>query len=93
MSSLNRVEYNAIIEALSARKSDLVEEIKTTVKREQASRHVADLAVTLRQVEQTETYFLQLGMPSRSVFSPVATTRSVGTPDDVERGLVTPVEG
>jgi hypothetical protein len=86
MSSLTRSEYNGIIEALSERKYSLVDEIKRTFQVEKSSRHLADLAVNLRHIEQTETYFVQLGLQSRSVFSPVS-TRSIGTPEEVEARL------
>lgn len=84
MNTLNKNEFNSMLESLAQLKDSLIDEIKLTVRREGASRYLADLAVSLRQAEKTETHFLQLMLASRAVFSANVTVRSVGTPDDVE---------
>lgn len=77
----NTTDLENIKTALRNKKLMKASELKDALQTEQASRHVANLAHELREVEEDETYFTRILLPERSLFQ-MQSTRHLGTLED-----------
>jgi hypothetical protein len=86
----NSKDFDTVRLALQHKRTSTALNLKQAIADEGPSRHVADLARELRQVEEDDKYYLRLMTQPRSLFTTMPTRHIGGVDDTVEEDANTP---